>query len=123
MSTPNLDGLEQKIDQGKLKVGNTVQASTGLPTTASKPMYVDSGSNLAAGAIPFSVPLTPSAATTTFLNVTGTATSDVMTSNFVVDGAGGATTFTKKGYIKISVTDSGGVGTNGDYYIQIGTLT
>lgn len=121
--TGNLDGLEQKIDQGKLKVGNTVQASTGLPVTASKPLYADSSSNLASGAVPFSVPITPSTSTTTFLNLTGTASADVLTTNFVVDGASGATTFTKKGYIKVSVTDSGAVGTNGDYYIQIGTLT
>lgn len=118
--TPNLDGLEQKIDQGKMKSGNQVLASTGLIGTASNPLSTDSNSNLQVTA---PVPITPSAATTTFLNLTGRATSDVMTSNFVVDGAGGATTFTKKGYIKISVTDSGAVGTNGDYYIQIGTLT
>lgn len=123
MSTTGLDALEAKIDASKMKAGNQVLASTNLPTTASKPMYVDTDSRLQAGAIPFSVPVTPSTATATFLTLTGTATANVMTANFVVDGANGATTFTKAAYIKISITDSGGVGTNGDYYIQLGTLT
>lgn len=123
MSTPTPDGLKKEIEENANVVGNPVKLATLAPATASKPIYVDSNSKLAAGAIPFSVPITPSTATTTFLNVTGTGTADVMTTNVVVDGAGGATTFTKAGYIKVSITDTGDVMTDGDYYIQVGTLT
>ena len=123
MSTPTPDGLKKEIEENSNVVGNPVKASDNTPATASKPIYVDSSSDLASGAFPFSVPITPSAATVTFLNVTGTGTADVMTSNVVVDGTGGATTFTKKGYIKVSITDTGDVLTDGDYYIQVGTLT
>lgn len=123
MATPPLDSVVAMINAKGLNVGNQVLDASGASVTASKPLYVDSTSKLASGAIPHSVPITPSTSTTTFLNLTGSATADVMTTNFVVDGTNGATTFTKKGYVKISVTDSGAVGTNGDYYIQIGTLT
>lgn len=117
MPTPPIDSLKEMIDKQGL---NTFLNAT---PAVSKPVYVDSSSKLQAGAVPFSLPITPSSATVTFLNVTGAATSDVMTTNVVVDGAGGATTFTKKGYIKISITDTGDVMTDGDYYIQVGTLT
>lgn len=123
MSTQSNDSLEAKINALGLKVGNQVLSATGVAATASVPMYIDSDSRLAQGAIPFAVPITPSASTAKFLSLTGAATSDVMTTNVVVDGAGGATTFTKKAYIKITITDTGGVATNGDYYIQVGTLT
>lgn len=118
-----IDSLEQLIDKSRLKVGNDILQATGTVVTASKPIYADSASKLASGALPFSVPITPSTSTTTFLTATGTATSDLMTANVVVDGTGGATTFTKKLYLKVSVVDSGAVATNGDYYIQLGLLT
>lgn len=118
-----IDTLETLIAQSRMKVGNDVLGSTGAVVTASKLIYADSASKMASGAVPFSVPITPSTSTTTFLTATGTATSDLMTANVVVDGAGGATTFTKKLYLKVSVVDSGAVATNGDYYVQLGTLT
>lgn len=120
-STP--DSVRDEAASVGVRVGRPVQASTGLPGTASTMIYSDSNKLVATGAVPFAIPITPSASTVTFLSATGTATSDVMTTNLVVDGAGGATTFTKKAYLKVSVTDSGGVATNGDYYIQIGTLS
>lgn len=123
MGTPSNDSLEAKINALGLIIGNQVLAAAKTPATASQVMYIDSDSRLAQGAIPFAVPITPSAATIKFLSLTGAATSDVMTTNVVVDGAGGATTFTKKGYIKLTVTDSNSVLTSGDYYLQFGLLT
>lgn len=117
------DSVRAEIQSNALRVGNPVNLASGLIAIASLPLYGDANSLLAQGAYPFSVPITPSAATTTFLNLTGTATSDSMSKNVVVDGAGGATTFTKKGYVKVSIVDSGGVMTSGDYYIQVGLLS
>lgn len=117
MPTPPIDSLKEMID----KQGLTTFLNA-TPVT-SKPVYIDSSSKLQAGALPFSAPVTPTSSTTTFLTLSGTATADVMTTNLVVDGTGGATTFTKKAYLKVSLVDSGGVVTSGDYYIQVGTLT
>lgn len=123
MGTQSNDSLQARIDAIGLIIGNQVLAAAKTPATASQVVYIDSDSRLAQGAIPFAVPITPSASTVKFLSLTGAATSDVMTTNVVVDGAGGATTFTKKGYIKLTVTDSNAVMTSGDYYIQVGILT
>lgn len=124
MGTPGIDALDAKINALGLITGNIVYSSDlATKATASKPIYVDSASKLAAAALPFSVPITPATSTTTFLTATGTATADVMTTNVVKDGSSGATTFTKAGYLKVTITDTGSVLTNGDYYIQVGTLT
>jgi hypothetical protein len=144
MSSPSADAVKTEIDQSKMKVGNIITATTGLPTTASALPYVDSASKLAAtavtaskpvyinsssipqtGAIPFSVPVSLGTSTTaTFLNVTGysTASADTMMTFPLVAG-GNVTTFTKTGFIKVTVTDTAGNLTDGDHYIQIGTLS
>ena len=122
--TPPIDSLDAKINALGLILGNIVYSGDlATKATASKPLFVDSANKLAAGAIPFSVPITPAAATTTFLSATGAGTTDVMTTNVVVDGVGGATTFTKKAYMKVTITDTNSVVISGDYYIQVGTLT
>ena len=91
MSSPSGDALKLEVDAGKMKVGNQVLASTGLPVTAnalpyadsastlavttvtaSKPVYINSSSVPQTGAFPFSVPVSGLPATSTaFVDVTG----------------------------------------------------
>lgn len=117
MSTPNLDGLEQKIDQGKLKVGNQVLASTGLPSTPSQVLAVDTGGKLAA-----TYPLTAVQPdnTAVVLDLTTSGLEGVLTGSVV---AAGSSTVTQKGFLRILVTDPTGIGAStGAYYIPFGIL-
>lgn len=132
MSTPNLDGLEQKIDDARGILGNKVKdPSAKITGTASTPLYVDSNSLVAQGNVPF--PFTTAgiivsgltSTTVTSLVLTGssnTDNADLLMSGQLVGGAR-VTTFTKTGFIRVNITDSAGVITAGDHYIQIGTLT
>lgn len=127
MSTPNPDGLKIEIDQGRMRVGNQIQLSTGLPATASTLMFSDSSSNLSASAtLPFTPVLAAGTTSTSSsaLSISGSATltaNDIMHQTLVA-GAG-VTTFTSAGFARVTVTDAAGNITNGDYYIQFGTLS
>ena len=129
MATPPIDSLVDLINKKGLNVGNIVYSAAGAPVTASKLIYADSNSQLASGTIPFAIAttvapdVTAASSTSSLLTLTGASTADVMTTTVVADGTGGATTFTKKGYIRINVTDTGDNITDGFYYIQVGTLT
>lgn len=121
MSSPQVDGLKTEIDQGRMRVGNQVQLANGLPAAVSGALYTDSSGNLAVG-----TPLVMSALTTSvsLLDVTGYATlsADEIMHGPLVAGAG-VTTWTKTGFLQITVTDSAGNITNGKHYIQFGTLS
>lgn len=61
---------------------------------------------------------------TSFADLTGSSSlsaSGSLYGTLVV--ASGMTTFTVTGYARVTVTDSGGNITDGDHYIEIGTLT
>lgn len=132
MSTPNLDGLEQKVNQIRGTIGNqVVNPSSQVVGSASTPLYVDANSLVAQGNVPFHFPVAGVtvtgvlATTTSTLNITGTANTDnvdLLMSGQLVGGAR-VTTFTKTGFIRVLVTDASGVVTNGEHYIQIGTLS
>ncbi len=93
--------------------------------TASKPVYVDSSSVPQTAAFPFTVPISSGTTTsTTFLSLTGTSTGEANTAmTYPLVLGSSVTTFTKTGFIKVTITDSAGNLTNGDHYIQIGTLS
>lgn len=124
MSTPSTDGLKLEIDAGRMRIGNQVQASTGLPQTASTTLYVDSGSNLASGNLPFALPLFAGVTSTSasVYSIEGSATgtaNDLMHLTLV---KGSNATATVAGYYRITVTDDAGVVTTGDYYAPFYTL-
>lgn len=108
-----------RVASARVQIGEPITNAT-----ASQPVYADSGSNFAAGAIPFSLPLTGAASTTqTFWDITGTSTlsgSNDLGSQFVVGSA--VTTATVTGYVKVTLTDSGGNITDGDHYLPVYTL-
>jgi len=132
MGTPGIDGLDAKINAIAGILGNVVLDPSGKTTgTASTPLYVDSSSKVAQGNVPFTFPVAGVtitgvlATTTSALIVTGTANTDnadLYMSGQLVGGAR-VTTFTKTGFIRVNITDASGVLTNGEHYIQVGTLT
>ena len=107
-----------------LRVGNEIRTATEGAVTASRPIYVDSDSKLAVGAIPFAVLTNAATTTTSVFDITGASTlsDDEIMHNTLVAGAG-VTTFTKTGFIQVNITDSAGNITDGKHYIQFGTLT
>ncbi len=126
MGTPGIDALDAKINALGLFIGNIVYSGDmATMATASKPLYVDASNKLAAAAIPFSLPVSGGTVTSaTFFNITGASTGEANTQmTYPLVAGGNVTTFTKTGFIKVTVTDSAGNVTNGDHYIQIGTLT
>lgn len=101
-------------------------ADTGTAPVASTPVYLDSNTQLASGGFPFAVQLVSGVTDTSaaVMAVTGSSTltaNDIMHQTLVA-GAG-VTTWTKTGFIKVNITDSAGNITNGDHYIQFGTLS
>lgn len=108
------------------KIGDVILGSNGAPVTASQPMYVDSASKLATGGFPFAVPLISGTVDTSFsaMAITGasTNTANDIFHQTLVDGAS-VTTFTKTGFIRVTVTDSAGNITSGAHYIQVGSLS
>lgn len=126
MSTPSGDSVRAEIVENSLVVGNPVKTALKIAALALLPMYSDANSQLKVGALPFSFPVDVSgqATTSTFLNLTGASsisgTAD-MTLTLVAGSA--VTTFTKTGFIRVTVTDAGGNVVNGDHYIQLGSLS
>jgi hypothetical protein len=109
-----------------MKIGNEILDSTGVVGTASTLIYSDSSGKLAQGNIPFAVPLHAGVTDTSYsaLDIKGSSTltaNDIMHQTLVA-GAG-VTTFTKTGFIRVTITDSAGNITDGAHYIQIGTLS
>lgn len=57
-------------------------------------------------------------------SITGRSTlTDTASLYTTLVAAAGATTFTTTGYVRVSIVDSAGNITDGDHYIQIGTLS
>lgn len=126
MSLENSDGLYDLIRNFTLKVGNLIKDLVGASASASVPLYSDSNSKLAAGGFPFALQLLAGVTDTSFsvAAITGSSTGSAneLMHQTLVDGAQ-VTTFTKTGFLRVTITDSAGNITNGAHYIQIGTLT
>lgn len=126
MSLENTDGLYDLIRNFTLKVGNLIKDLVGASASASVPLYSDSNSKLAAGGFPFALQLLAGVTDTSFsvAAITGSSTGSAneLMHQTLVDGAQ-VTTFTKTGFLRVTITDSAGNITNGAHYIQIGTLT
>ena len=144
MPTPPIESLDAKINALGLKVGNIVLGSDGTEgtastllyvdsskklaqgsaVTASSPAYVDSSSALQAGPMPFAIALSAGANDSglSTWNIHGRATGsadELMHLNLV---AGANATATIGGYVRTTITDDGGVITDGAYYIPFYTL-
>lgn len=148
MSSPTPDALkaEQEIANSSLmKVGNEILAVSGSSRTTyallysdadkkmaelaldpSNPLFVGSDNLPKSAGFPFAVPLHAGveATSNSILAIEGRSTysADEIMHQTLVDGAG-VTTFTKTGFVRVSIIDNAGNITNGAHYIQIGTLS
>ena len=126
MSTPSNDAIEAELVAGRLAIGNVVVvSSTGAKSTASSNLYVDSSGQLQSGNLPFELPLYAGTADTSYSVITTrstvTQTADDALHCTIVQGA--AASLTTAGFLRITITDDGGVLTSGKYYIPFGTLS
>lgn len=113
------DNLLRHINNDRMQVGNKVLNSAGTDAvSSSNPLSTDSTGLLQVSGL---LPITQTTITEGVLSITGTGAADVMTQTLV--SGSDATTWTKSGWIRVKVTDSGGRFTNGYHYIQVGTLT
>jgi hypothetical protein len=143
MSSPTPDSVRTELEADKMKIGNFVKASTGAYTdasqvlyvdsnkklagtavTASKPVYIDSSSIPQTGAFPFACVITgASNSGMSVLDVTGYSTLSSDQIEHVTLVAGAAASLTTTGFLRISIADSAGNITAGQYYIPYGTLS
>lgn len=122
MATQDNNSLETKINQIGLKVGNEIQASTGLTITGTKQLYADSDGKLATAAQqPFALGATQSTSTSALFTLSGKAVADVLT-NTLVAGAS-VTTATKAGFVRVDVTSDDNTLAGGSYYLELFTIT
>jgi len=109
-----------KVASAKVQIGEPI-----TDATASKVVYSDASKNVAAGSLPFELQITGATDSTfSFLDLTGASSNsaDIAMQGTLVDGAQ-VTTFTKTGFARVTITDSGGNITDGTHYIQFGTLS
>lgn len=126
-----LDNAVAALKAATLVEGNVFRDSAGAAVTASKPVYVDSSSQVQTGDIPFAATMAGVivsgllSTAVSALDVTGQSNpgsaNTLMQGQLVVGSR--VTTFTKTGFIQVNITDSAGNITDGVHYIQIGTLS
>jgi len=104
MSSPSPDSVRAEVDAAKASLTDAIEGTT--------PLQVVKISGII------------NTATAAF-DVTGRTTTDnadtLMQGQLVAGGR--VTTFTKTGFIQVQITDEAGNITDGQHYIQIGTLT
>ncbi len=116
-SSPTASSLPYVNSSGELSSGEAVTAST--------PVYINSSSVPVSGSLPFALPLAAGATDSSFstFNISGRATGsadDLMHLNLVL---GSNATATIAGFTRVTVTDAGGVITDGAYYIPFYVLS
>lgn len=119
------DSLYSLISSTSAKIGNVFRTAAGLPATASTPIYVDSNSQIAAGNIPFAIPMFSGVTNTAnaVFSVRGSSTQSAneLYHQTLVYGTV-ASTLSVSGLMRVTVTDDAGNITAGDYYVPFGTL-
>lgn len=122
----SLEALIKRILKG-IRTGMAIIVdSSEVAATASVPVYSDANSNVQVGGFPFVVPFVAGVTNTAnaVFSVEGSTTgsaNELMHQTLVLGSS--VTTFTKTGFIRVTVTDDAGNITNGDHFIQIGTLS
>lgn len=121
----SFDGLYSLIKNFCLRMGSQVNAASGAAVSASAPVYIDSNSQLATGAIPFAIPMASGVTSTSavLFTVRGSSTQSAneLYHQTLVYGTV-ASTLTVSGLMRVTVTDDAGNITTGDYYVPFGTL-
>ena len=113
------EAIQAQITARGLKVGNPVHIQTAqTPVTANTVLTTDASSNLQATS---NLPVVQPTITSEIFTLTGKSTSGVLTTTLVA-GAD-VTTATKAGFLRVNVTDSNGNITNGNYYLELFTIT
>lgn len=118
MATQDNNSLEAVINAGKMKAGNPVLNSSGSKAASQiSQLTTDATGNLQ---VTTYLPLVGETTTSKLFEFTGTATADVLTQTLVAGAS--VTTATKAGFIRVGITDAGGVMTNSSYYLEVFTL-
>ena len=136
MATEPIDSLRDLINAKGLKAGNKILNSSGAVTGSGYQLASDSNGELAiadattgtlvhaqqsstTGAVP---PLRVEQADVSeeMARFKGSATADVLTQTIVAGAS--VTTATKAGFIRVHITDTGDVMTDGYYYLEVFTL-
>lgn len=122
-----IDNVVTLINNSKMQIGDKVsKTANGGTATASVPLYSDSTSTLAVGGFPFAVPFIAGATNTSAaaFNIEGSSTgsADQIFNQTLVSGAN-VTTATKQVFVRVNVTDDAGNITNGNYYLQLSSLS
>lgn len=137
MGTQDNTSLETLIKQKGLNVGNEVLTAAGVKTAGKYHLATDSESKLietsattgalahahqssTTGALP-ALKITQADTSEEAIRITGSATADVLTETLVAGAT--VTTATKAGFIRVNIQDDGNVMTDGNYYIQVYTIT
>lgn len=111
------------INATDVQIGSLVKNTAGTQGVAASALYADTNGNLASGGVvPFISGITNTAAA--FFSVEGSSTNtanDLMHQSLVA-GAN-VTTATKQAFLRVTLTDDAGNITNGDYYIQLNSLS
>ncbi len=120
-------GLYALIQTIGLKIGNAILNATGNAGMAtSVPLFADANGNMNAAGFPFAVQLlagvTSTANSVLAIEGSSTGTANDLMHQTLVQGAN-VTTFTSGGFARVTVTDDAGNITNGQYYVQFGTLS
>ena len=101
-----------------MREGNPVNNSDGSSNTGSQNMSTDANGNMQ---LTPDVPIVQPTSTSQLLTVTGKSTSGVLTTTLV--NGSDVTTTTKGAFMRVNLTDSSGLITNGNYYIELFTIT
>lgn len=119
MSEMSNEAIQAQISARGLKVGNAVHIRTAqTPVAANTMLTTDANSFLQATP---DCPVVQPTITGQLFTLTGGSTSGVLTTTLVAGSD--VTTVTKGAFLRVNLTDSNGNITNGNYYIQLSTLT
>lgn len=136
MATEPIDSLRDLINKKGLNAGNKVLNASGVVTGANYQLASDSNGELAIANATTGTLIHAQQSSTTgavsplrveqadvseeMIKFTGSATADVLTQTLVAGAS--VSTATKAGFIRVHITDTGDVMTDGYYYLEVFTL-
>lgn len=113
------DGARAEITENAIVMGNPVKDATKTPITTPNPLSVNSLGQLD-DAVP--LPITASAITDAFTQLSGTPNGNIMTQSLVAGAS--ATTATAAGWYRITVVSvNEAIMSSGAYYVPLVTLS
>ena len=119
MSSPSPDAVKAEIDQGRMKAGNQILDSNGVPAASNvSQLTADASSKLQVTA---HLPVVQPTSTGKIFDLNGTSATGILTNTLV--GGASVTTATIGGYMRVDITAAGSGFTSGSYYIPVYVIT